>query len=85
VSNSVGEARFLGAIPNIPAFLGYWIRYQGLVLDGAANAFGITMTSGAKVQICGPFPVSRVVGSTVNAFLGTLEPGIVPVTELRWQ
>lgn len=85
VADAQGEARFLGGVPNSPVFVGFWVRFQGFVLDPAANPFGMTTTQGAKVQVCGAFPVGRVVGSTVSAFGGTVEPGIVPVTELRWQ
>ncbi|PIE24336.1 MAG: hypothetical protein CSA62_03380 [Planctomycetota bacterium] len=85
VADAKGEARLQGVIPPDPAFLGYWVRSQAFTLDSKANRLGLTTTAGNKVQVCGPFPVARLVGGTVGAFTGTLEQGRVPVTELSWK
>lgn len=83
VVNALGELRLPGVVPNLPGLIGVWIRFQATALDAKANSLGLSFSNAHKVQICATPPMSRVVATRVDATLGTLELGLVPVTRLQ--
>jgi hypothetical protein len=77
-----GSAAFPFVIPNTPAAIGYWIRFQGGAVVPGANALGIITSQARKVQVCGWEPVGRVWASGLATTFGTREIGVAPVTQL---
>lgn len=80
-----GSATFPFVIPNDPAIVGAWIRYQGGAINPAANALGVVTSQARKVQVCGWEPVGRVWASGAAATIGSREIGVAPVVELTVQ
>lgn len=84
-ANALGEARVAGRLPATPALVGAWFRFQAIILDKRANALGLVLSNGSKTQVCGPDPLARVVATPVSAARGTLELGLVPVTQFGFR
>lgn len=80
-----GSATFPFVIPNNPAAVGFWIRYQAGALEPVANALGVVTSQARKVQVCGWEPVLRVWASGLSATVGTRELGVAPVMQLSVQ
>lgn len=80
-----GSATFPFVIPNDPAAIGSWIRFQGGAFHPAANALGVVTSQARKVQVCGWEPVGRVWASGLSTALGTREIGVAPVVRLTVQ
>lgn len=80
-----GSATFPFVIPNNPALIGLWIRFQGAAANAAANALGIVTSQARKVQVCGWEPVGRVWSSGTAATVGTREIGVAPIIQLTVQ
>jgi hypothetical protein len=85
VAQGDGSATFPFVIPNNPAAIGYWIRYQGGAFDAAANALGVVTSQAQKVQVCGWEPVARVWASGLATTTGTREVGVAGVFGLTTQ
>ncbi|MCA8970631.1 MAG: hypothetical protein KDC95_12635 [Planctomycetes bacterium] len=83
-ANSLGELRLPGTVPPVPSLVGVWLRFQGLAIDRAANALGMSFSNGHKVQVCGLPPMARVVATNVTATSGTVEIGLVPITRFTY-
>jgi len=80
-----GTATFPFVIPNNPAMVGFWLRFQGAATNPGANALGVVTSQARKVQICGWEPVGRVWSSGTSASIGTREIGVAPVVQLTVQ
>jgi len=80
-----GSITFSFAIPNNPAVLGEWLRFQSATLDAAANSLGLVTSQAQKVQVCGWEPVGRVWSNGISAALGTREIGVSAVVQLTVQ
>ncbi|MCR9248228.1 MAG: hypothetical protein NXI31_24625 [bacterium] len=80
-----GSATFPFLIPNNPAIVGAWLRYQGAAISPNANALGVVTSQARKVQVCGWEPVGRVWSSGTSATIGTREVGVAPVVQLTIQ
>lgn len=80
-----GSAVFPFVIPNNPAAVGVWIRFQGSAINPAANALGLVTSQARKVQVCGWEPVGRLWSSGISAAVGSRELGVAPVVELTIQ
>ncbi|MCB9883081.1 MAG: hypothetical protein H6832_16960 [Planctomycetes bacterium] len=83
-ASSLGELRLPGTVPPVPNLVGAWLRFQGLAIDRAANALGMSFSNGHKVQVCGLPPMARVVATNVTATSGTVEIGLVPITRFTY-
>ena len=80
-----GLASYGFSLPSYPAFLGQWIRFQGVALDPGANPLGIVSSQAGKVVVCGWELVARNWSTGLSATSGTREIGIAPVVELTVQ
>ncbi|MCA8974537.1 MAG: hypothetical protein KDC98_07430 [Planctomycetes bacterium] len=80
-----GSATFPFVMPNNPAVVGFWIRYQGAATSPGANALGLVTSQAQKVQVCGWEPVGRLWSSGITAATGTREIGVAPVLQLQVQ
>ena len=80
-----GSITFPFLIPNNPAVLGEWLRFQSATLDAAANALGLVTSQAQKVQVCGWEPVGRVWSNGISSALGTREIGVSAVVQLTVQ
>lgn len=80
-----GAATFPFVLPNTPAAIGAWIRFQGASFDLPANALGLVTSQAQKVQVCGWEPVARLWSNGVNAAFGTREIGMSAVVRLTAQ
>jgi hypothetical protein len=85
VTQSDGSATYPFLIPNNPAVLGEWIRFQAATFDPAANPLGLVTSQAQKVQVCGWEPVGRVWSNGVSAAFGTREIGVAAVLKLTVQ
>jgi hypothetical protein len=77
-----GSAEYEFFVPSDPSLQGSWLRFQGVALDPSANALGVVSSQGAKVEICGWEPVSRVFASGLSSTTGLREIGVAPVLRL---
>jgi hypothetical protein len=80
-----GSAPFAFVIPNTPAAVGIWLRFQGAAWNPAANALGVVTSQARKVQVCGFEPVGRVWAPNTGDVAGTREIGLAPVLQLTVQ
>tara|TARA_R110002096_G_scaffold316425_1_gene510936 strand:+ start:4635 stop:5717 length:1083 start_codon:yes stop_codon:yes gene_type:complete len=80
-----GSITFPFVIPNNPAVLGEWLRFQGGTFDAAANALGLVTSQAQKVQVCGWEPVGRVWSNGISSAFGTREIGVSAVVQLTVQ
>ncbi len=80
-----GSATFPFVIPNNPATVGFWIRFQGGAIHPTANALGVVTSQARKVEVCGWEPVARVWSSGLSVALGTREIGVASVLRLTVQ
>jgi hypothetical protein len=80
-----GSATFPFVIPNTPAVVGEWLRFQGAAFDAAANALGIVTSQAQKVSVCGWEPVARLWSSGISAAFGTREIGMSAVVRFTTQ
>jgi hypothetical protein len=80
-----GSLTFPFVIPNNPALLGEWLRFQAATFDAAANALGFVTSQAQKVQVCGWEPVGRVWSNGVSSLFGTREIGVAAVIQLVTQ
>lgn len=76
-----GSAPFPFVVPNLPAAVGSWFRFQAGALVPQANALGVVTSQAKKVEVCGWEPVGRVWASGLTASAGTLEIGVAPVVQ----
>jgi hypothetical protein len=77
-----GSAVFPFVVPNTPAALGEWIRFQAGAFDPPANALGLVTSQARKVQVCGWEPVGRVWSAGITAQFGTRELGLGAITQI---
>lgn len=80
-----GSITFPFIIPNNPAVLGEWLRFQSATFDAAANGLGLVTSQAQKVQVCGWEPVGRVWSNGVSSSFGTREIGVSAVVQLTVQ
>ncbi|MFT4512531.1 MAG: hypothetical protein ACI91B_001227 [Planctomycetota bacterium] len=80
-----GSLTFPFVIPNNPAVLGEWLRFQSATFDAAANGLGLVTSQAQKVQVCGWEPVGRVWSNGVSSAFGTREIGVSAVVQLTVQ
>jgi hypothetical protein len=80
-----GTATFPFVIPNTPAALGEWVRFQGAAFDANANALGIVTSQAQKVRVCGWEPVARLWSNGIGAAFGTREIGMGAVVRFTTQ
>ncbi len=80
-----GSATFPFVIPNSPAVLGEWVRFQGAAFDAPANALGIVTSQAQKVRVCGWEPVARLWSNGIGAAFGTREIGMSAVVRFTTQ
>jgi hypothetical protein len=80
-----GSATFPFTIPNSPAALGEWVRFQGAAFDASANALGIVTSRAQKVRVCGWEPVARLWSNGITSAFGTREIGMGAVVRLTTQ
>ena len=85
IAGGNGTASFPFLIPNSPAALGAWIRFQAAAFDAPANALGIVTSQAQKVQVCGWEPVARLWSSGLSATFGTREIGMSAVVRFTVQ
>lgn len=85
VAQSDGSITFPFIIPNNPAVLGEWLRFQAGTFDAAANALGLVTSQAQKVQVCGWEPVARVWSNGISSAFGTQEIGVAAVVQLTVQ
>jgi hypothetical protein len=85
VSAADGSASFPFVIPNDPALVGEWLRFQGGAIDLQANPLGLVTSQAKKVQVCGLEPVARLWSTGISASTGTREIGVAPVVQLLVQ
>jgi len=76
-----GSAGFGFQIPNQPAAVGLWFRYQAAALVPQANPLGLVTSQARKVPLCGMAPVGRVWASGLVALQGSLELGSAAVLQ----
>lgn len=79
-----GSVQFPFVVPNLPAAIGSWFRFQAGALVPGANALGVITSQAKKVEVCGWEPVGRVWASGLAASSGTLELGVAPIVQLGW-
>lgn len=80
-----GSLTFPFLIPNNPAVLGEWLRFQSATFDAAANGLGLVTSQAQKVQVCGWEPVGRVWSNGISSAFGTREIGVSAVVQLTVQ
>lgn len=80
-----GSAMFPFVVPNTPATLGEWIRFQAAAFDPAANALGLVTSQAKKIRVCGWEPVARLWSNGIGAAFGTREIGLAAVVRLTAQ
>lgn len=80
-----GSALFPFVLPNTPAAIGAWLRFQAAAFDAPANALGIVTSQAQKVSVCGWEPVARLWSSGITAAYGTREIGMSAVVRLTVQ
>jgi len=85
VSLPDGSQTFPFSIPNNPAVLGEWLRFQAATFDAAANGLGLVTSQAQKVQVCGWEPVGRVWSNGISSAFGTREIGVSAVVQLTVQ
>lgn len=78
-ADSTGKTLFNYTIPSTPEFLGHWVLFQGITLDAKANALGIALSLGGKVNVCGPEAVGRVYNYNLTGKTGVVQPGLAHV------
>ena len=84
-SSRSGQILVATNVPLNADFNGQWLLFQAVALDFQANLLGLTFSQGSKTKICGPDPVGRVFANGLTATFGTLEYGLVPVTQFSFQ
>lgn len=75
-----GELRLPGFVPAVASLTGAWLRFQGIGLDRGANALGLSLSQGSKVQVCRAPAVSRCIATTLSASSGSVDSGRALVT-----
>lgn len=80
-----GTAAFPFVIPNDPAAIGFWIRFQAGAVVPQANALGVITSQARKVEVCGAEPVGRVWAGGLGTQFGTREIGVAPVVQFTVQ
>lgn len=85
IADSVGTASFPFVIPNTPAAIGQWIRFQGAAFDPTANALGVVTSQAQKVSVCGWEPVARLWSNGIAQQFGTREIGMSAVVRFTVQ
>lgn len=80
-----GSATYAFVIPNNPAIVGLWLRYQAGALNANANAAGFVTSQAKKAVVCGWEPVGRVWAAGLAAVTGTREIGVAPVAQVVLQ
>jgi len=85
VAGGNGTASFPFVIPNMPAAVGTWLRFQAGAINPAANSLGIVTSQAKKVEVCGWEPVGRVWASGLATTVGTRELGVAPVVQFTVQ
>lgn len=80
-----GSATYTFVIPNNPALVGLWLRYQAGAFNANANAVGFVTSQAKKSELCGWEPVGRVWASGLTATVGTREIGVAPVVQITAQ
>lgn len=81
VAAADGSATFPFVVPNVPAAVGVWFRFQGGAINPLANSLGVVTTQAKKVEVCGWEPVGRVWAAGLTATVGTRELGVAPVVQ----
>lgn len=85
VAQGDGSAAYTFQVPNVPAGLGFWFRYQAGALEAAANPLGLVTSEARKTQVCGWEPVGRVWAGGTAATVGQWEIGVAPVVQVAIQ
>lgn len=80
-----GTALYAFQIPNQPAAVGLWFRYQAAALVPQANPLGLVTSQARKLPLCGMAPVGRVWASGLAALDGSLELGSAAVLQVFTQ
>jgi hypothetical protein len=84
-ADATGLASYGFFVPSYPWLQGQVVRFQGVALDPAANALGVTSSQPGKVVVCGWESVARTWSTSVTAVTGTREIGVAPVLQLAVQ
>jgi hypothetical protein len=85
VAASNGACAFPFTLPNTPAAIGAWLRFQAAAFDAGANALGLVTSQAQKAQVCGFEPVARVWSGGVTATTGARETGVAAVVRFTVQ
>ncbi|MGB3965942.1 MAG: hypothetical protein WBO45_04370 [Planctomycetota bacterium] len=85
IAGGDGGANFPFVIPNTPAALGEWIRFQGAAFDAPANPLGLVTSQAQKIQVCGWEPVARLWSNGITSAFGTREIGMSAVVRFATQ